>query len=518
MNELSKENSISISFLSTIANDSDISVKSIQFRLKFNVVAHTPFCSDIRILGNIPELGCWDIKKALILSTTKTTYPTWTSSRITLTTTRLPYYFEYKYILFNTTDESLTWENFLENRKICIKQRPSHFFTFETLDTFNAHKILELEISSDSEIYKLFTNAYLMDSSYSQLFELCEILGSTEMTNTVLQLSFYLLKNVKIGNCSFFNKFCQWVMNNLNIQQARVILSSNTYFFADGFCSSEEFLDKLNLYEKTRGSSEDPLVICLKISELRNMIFMDKRYLNEPEFMLIDINLENEQIKLLSKIISDIYKEDIWKIVLVGKWISDIFLFSYINVNQMSTMRSQFRKLEKKVNLNVLKDLLCELQDLVLDLFTDFYNTISHKDCEAFACYLGADYKLIYNDLLMVCSEFILKSIPIVNKSMHRGGFISYSNGTGQGKLVACELKIPTTNKCILALENPSEYINLHENVQGIIAIYTKHLYMPLLIKAREKHLPVVLNYYPPIDTEEFLLVVNEDQCSLIRV
>lgn len=45
--------------------------------LYFSVRAHTQFYQQIKVCGNIPELGNWNPKKALPLTTNESLYPTW---------------------------------------------------------------------------------------------------------------------------------------------------------------------------------------------------------------------------------------------------------------------------------------------------------------------------------------------------------------------------------------------------------------------------------------------------------
>lgn len=46
-------------------------------RILFNVTAKTNYLQDVRLVGNIPELGNWDPEKGLKLSTTPHKYPHW---------------------------------------------------------------------------------------------------------------------------------------------------------------------------------------------------------------------------------------------------------------------------------------------------------------------------------------------------------------------------------------------------------------------------------------------------------
>ncbi|CAK9085959.1 4-alpha-D-glucan glucanohydrolase) [Durusdinium trenchii] len=83
----------------------------------FEVKCPTVNLEDVRIVGSLPELGSWEPSRALPLSTSEHSYPSWRSAEVSLPS-QMAEVVQYKYI--KVFDGSLVqWEDW---RK--AKQRP----------------------------------------------------------------------------------------------------------------------------------------------------------------------------------------------------------------------------------------------------------------------------------------------------------------------------------------------------------------------------------------------------------
>lgn len=60
--------------------------------------AETNHGQNVFVVGNIRELGQWDISKAIKLQTDEEFYPMWTSAEILLSLEDLSYDVEYKFV------------------------------------------------------------------------------------------------------------------------------------------------------------------------------------------------------------------------------------------------------------------------------------------------------------------------------------------------------------------------------------------------------------------------------------
>ncbi len=85
-------------------------------KVTFNINYHTTFGQSVYVAGSIPELGDWDVSKALILNCDN--YPQW-NLELDIEHWKNPV--EYKYLIINDSDKSVvSWEPG-ENRKLNIK-------------------------------------------------------------------------------------------------------------------------------------------------------------------------------------------------------------------------------------------------------------------------------------------------------------------------------------------------------------------------------------------------------------
>jgi hypothetical protein len=95
---------------------------AINFRCKY----HTLFGQELRVVGNIEELGCWEPSKSITMSTNCNTYPIWESTQEIVGPVGMEIY--YKYVTYDPVKEIYTWE-ILEhnlNRNFVISL-PGHF-------------------------------------------------------------------------------------------------------------------------------------------------------------------------------------------------------------------------------------------------------------------------------------------------------------------------------------------------------------------------------------------------------
>ena len=177
-------------------------------------------------------------------------------------------------------------------------------------------------------------------------------------------------------------------------------------------------------------------------------------------------------------------------------------------------MKIQFEKLEKSENLEFLRDLLYEFMDLVIDEYENVVNSIDHNDCESFASFMNLEYKIINFDLFQISSQFILKSIPLLNKKMCLSPFICYSEGSCKGYLSHTQEKKNT----ILLIKNPSDFLKLESETVGIIIVSTTNIFANFLLCAKSKKIPVAIGFFPPADSEVYELSITESLCKFEKI
>lgn len=525
MKRISNGNSISLSFHDCNSLDtSDASLfETITIKIQFNVEAITPFGSDVRVVGSIKEMGLWSVHNAITLHTSPEVYPMWTSIPLSISAASIPCLIEYKYIIFNTLTSTAKWESFAENRKALIKSRCSYLNIFQLNDTFNKISNCELSLACDKKIIQDLIFIVKTRPTEDKLQELARFLEKEGTNYTNLQLGSLVLKSIntsKEDNTEAFSTFIEWCNLKNTLQQTKILLNSVSFCNLTLERPSEDLISKIDQYDNSFENFDEDIVVNFNLSELRMSIFKESKNSRDAlGLLLTDNNLEKKEIELLEKIMQGISERDcIWKIVLVGKWICEMMLYALIRFKQVTIMKSQFEKLQKTENLEVLRDLLYELMDLLLEEYTAISISVDHELCEALAHQLNTEYKLIYHDLFVVISHYLIKAIPLVNRKMLLAPIISYSGGTCKGFLHRYPSKFPKDlAKYILVISEPNEYVEIEHNIAGLLVISVDSLLLPCLITAKSRKIPVAIGFFPPLQFDEYNLIVNEDTCWLFK-
>jgi hypothetical protein len=90
----------------------DLHINPNHAMLTFKCKYVTSYGDELRIVGNIEELGRWDPTKALLMITNNESYPIWTSTQDITGPVGMEIF--YKYIIYNPSNNSYKWEE-LEN-------------------------------------------------------------------------------------------------------------------------------------------------------------------------------------------------------------------------------------------------------------------------------------------------------------------------------------------------------------------------------------------------------------------
>jgi hypothetical protein len=523
MKRSSNGDSVSLSFIDFITGDtSDLSLfDQPMVKVVFSVKALTHFGSEVKLCGSLKELGNWDPNNAVSFKTSSQSYPTWTSNPVTISLQSVPFTFEYKYIMINNNTKSIKWESFSKNRISTIRDRCSFWNFYQITDNFNTHSSPELSLSSTSPLV-----AQIKEITKGQPFELtleslAFILETNPIDLTLIHMIAIALKSIS-GNIkemiSTFSITISNCMKILTIQQTKMILSFINLSELELIKPSDRLVDFADIYENSSQNDDEDFIVAYNLSALRSSIYMECRSVkNSVTLMLTDNNLEKKEMELIDKILENIEdKESIWKITLVGKWICEMLFYHSISSKHLHILKNQFEKLEKHENIEVLKDLLYELMNLVIEEYCNIVGNTNHNDCESLAKSLNVEYVLIYYNLFTLASRFILKSIPLVKKCLNIPPYVCYSSGCVTGQLFNynCDTsKIPPNS--ILLINKPDEYIDFTDSISGIVVGSTNSLLVPLLVTGKLMKVPITIGFIPPFDSAEYTLMSSEDCCNL---
>ena len=525
MKRSSNGDSVSLSFIDFITGDtSDLSLfDQLLVKVVFKVKALTQFGSEIKLCGNIKELGNWDPNNAISLKTSSESYPIWHSPPITINMLSVPFAFEYKYITINNNTKSIKWETFSKNRFATIKDKCSFWNFYEIKDTFNTHTSCELSLVSSNFLVSQIRDFTKNQSLDFTLENIAALIENNEIDLTLIHLVALALKSV--SNClkdmiSTFSNIISRCMKKLSMQQSKMILSFINLQELELVRPSSHLIDIADRFENSSQNDDEDFIIAFNLSALRSSIYLECRsIINSVALMITDNNLEKKEIELIDRILENIEEKDvIWKGALVGKWICEMLYYHSISSKHLHILKNQFEKLENNENTEVLKDLLYELMGLIIEEYCNIVALTNHKDCETLAKSLNVEYVLIYYNLFTLASKFILKCIPLVNKYLGIAPYICYSQGTASGYLYnyTCDTaKIPP--KSILLINKPDEYIEFSDSIIGIVVGSTSSLLVPLLITGKFMKVPITIGFIPPIDSAEYTLFSSEDFCNLTQ-
>lgn len=518
-----RRNSKTSSQYSTAKDSDDIYlIEELRVRIRIHIKALTSFGWEIRVVGNIKELGNWDLNKSQTLTTSKEKYPAWHSRIINLSVEAFPFSFEYKFMMFNPQTNECKWENFTENRTARCPERCSGNYTHEIFHNFNTYSEIELVISNKTDFAQALCRLYYLLNLEDQLFHLTELLTKEFISYNTLALASIAVKNMKkpIRNdyCVYI-KFIDWCSKHLSVQHTKILLSgiSPSHIWLT-VCTSE-LNELISEYQDACENQLNDFFILRILAELRIKLLDDYKESEDiTGLLLTDRFLENQELDLLAKNIEGIGENSIWKIVNIGLWITELLYLQCIKPKQTMIMINQFENLKIFENLEMLKDLLNELMSMVLEVFLELQGAVNYPECETFAAVLKCEYKPIYSKIFIVASEFLIKSLPILNKKVAGDRFICYYPGRFTGRLwVLKEDQDITSEDCILFAKYLPDDFEVPKNVKAVMVSYTDSLFSAILLQMRQLGIPICLCIESHLIEDIYTITVSDDQFSINR-
>ena len=513
-----------LSIYSTAKDSEDLSfVEEHRVKLKFSVSTATPFGCEVKIVGNLRELGSWSVTDAPLLTTSKEKYPNWTSSSISITIPSFPFTFEYKYVIVGPGPKH-QWENFRFNRSASIIDKCSRNYIYEISDTFNTQRSITLKISNKTDFAESLSKLVNIKTLDEQLASLSDLLSHSVLSYNNLALASIAIRNLKnpIGNdYTSYIPFIDWCSHNLSVQQTKILLSSTSPTYIWMAVPTSDLSEKISAYQIAYHDQHDDNNHLVTLADLRMALLTEYQSSDDIAGLLItDIYLEKSEFPLLEHFIEFINDEDIWKVTQAGMWIAQLLYLQCIKPKQTSMLISQFVKLRNKENFEFLRDLLSELFNMVLEVYIELYSKVNHQECEALAAVLMSEYKIIYSGIFNIASLFFIKSLPLLNRILDQKEFICFSCGSCTCKVVFWnEGSCLTGDDCILVCNYLPEEFEFVDNVKGIVIGAIEGLYLNCLIEARKRDVPVLVgNFFDVFLEDVYSLVVSEESFFIQKV
>ncbi|CEL98494.1 unnamed protein product [Vitrella brassicaformis CCMP3155] len=88
---------------------------------KFKISCNTSLGESVRVVGNIDELGSWDVSNALLMATDGDNFPVWSSPVTEFRSSKSGMQIEYKYVITKPGDQ-VSWEDFSINRMFIMPE------------------------------------------------------------------------------------------------------------------------------------------------------------------------------------------------------------------------------------------------------------------------------------------------------------------------------------------------------------------------------------------------------------
>jgi hypothetical protein len=490
-------------------------------RVRFNLKAITTFGWELKVVGNTEELNNWEAEGAPTLSTTKEKYPQWSSSIINFSVLSFPFTFEYKYVFFHPDSQEIRWESLNSNRKASSSEKCSSNYVFELLDTENLESDVALSILNKTDLVQALSRLVSLRTIEDQLQGLTELLTKEVISFNTLALGLMTVQSMKkpIRNdfCSYI-KFIDWCSKNLSVQHTKILLSG-IYPNHIWLCvNSAELEAKINEFQEV-SETLDNFSLLSYIASLRIDLLEEYDQSEDVAGLLItDRYLEKKEFDLLGRAVEDFDERQVWKIVSIGKWITQLLYLQSVRPKQTVIMINQFESIRDSQDLNVLLDLLNELLSVVIELHVEIDSAVNHHECEALADKIKSEYRRIYSDIFALASDFLIKAVPLMNKKLGDIGFVCFQNGAFDGRLwVFKEGQRITCEDCILFAQYVPEDFLFPDNVKGVIVSYIDNLYNPSLLMMKKKGVPICLGYLELVVEDNYSLVLTEDHFSLSR-
>jgi hypothetical protein len=517
-----RHRSRNLSIYSTTKDSEDASFsEDSKIRLRFSVQAHTTFGWGLKIVGSLKELGSWNPNDAPLLTTSPEKYPLWTSASLSLPVSALPLCFEYKYIMFNQSNQ-VKWETFSSNRLAQCSEKPSKSYIFEIEDCFNKHSNAEMKIITKHSFTQMLSRIPDMRTLEEQLAALTELLGKETINYNTLALSCIVVKNMKnpVGSdYSSYGKFIEWCSQHISVQQTKILLSATMPTYMWLAIPTTDLIDKIEAYQEASQNTQDDSMHLLCLAELRMALLNEYQSSEDIAGLLItDTFLEQSELKLLERLMDSSDDLEEWKIVMIGMWTAQMLFLQCIKPKQASTMISQFEKLRRHESTLVVKDLLNEMLALILEVYSDLHAEVNHQECAALAGVLKSEYKILYSGIFSVFSKYLLKTLPGLNSKVLQIPFLCYNSGSCRGHLMIWNSeKGKRGEDLILVAEMLPEDYELARNVKALVVIFVESLFHTVLMQAKARDIPVAIGFFPPIIEGEYYLNVNEDSFTIRR-
>ena len=151
---------------------------TITFRVKYQ----TSFGQEVRVAGNIEELGSWEPTHSLLMETTKESYPYWYSTQKITGPVGMEIY--YKYLIYDKNINKYIWENEDGSNRFFVINLPG---SFELNDEQGNKECKVKRIEDDNIIENISMNM----SDNNEQMDVCDFANHSLLKNEISEMLSY---------------------------------------------------------------------------------------------------------------------------------------------------------------------------------------------------------------------------------------------------------------------------------------------------------------------------------------
>ena len=154
-------------FKKTSSSDLEETLKSNVATLKFQCSYQTTYGQQLRICGNLEELGNWDIEKSIKMETNENLFPLWESTIDLICPIGMT--IEYKYVIFNENGKKEFEQLPNNSKRILTMKQTGNFLIINKQGDINYLKTKKLDKKNDDEQNELQLNLNIENNDMKDL-------------------------------------------------------------------------------------------------------------------------------------------------------------------------------------------------------------------------------------------------------------------------------------------------------------------------------------------------------------
>lgn len=151
--------------------------------ISFKVKYKTNMGEEVRVAGSIEELGSWDLNKSILMTTSKETYPYWTSTQDITGPIGMEIY--YKYAVYDKNTKKFKWENDANNNRLYVISLPGNFEINDEQGNLKS-EVKKIQCENIDE-----TIPYCNDSENDEQLSNCDFSKFSLLKNEIFELLSY---------------------------------------------------------------------------------------------------------------------------------------------------------------------------------------------------------------------------------------------------------------------------------------------------------------------------------------